>query len=495
MSPTARVGLFMVVALAILGVFIVMIEEIPLGAKSGRTRIKAAFPSVAGLDVKSPVRIAGVRIGIVEDIALDGTQAMVTLALDPDVTLHEGARAEITSLGMLGDQYVEVIPGDAAAPILGPGAVLSGTSPLGFDQLLRTADDIGRDVKVVTTSLRASLGGAQGQQRLDEIIDNIRSLTAELKATAAANRSNVDATLVNFREFSQTLKTELPRLADKLNALADRVDTVVAENRGNLSDSMANIKDVSGRLKISADNINQISGKIARGEGSIGKLVNDEETVDSLNSTLKSVESGVESLKSTLGRADKWKLDLNLRSETLPGLDIDKKSRSAFGIDLHTSDKRFFRVELVQSPYGRTSERTETKTITFPDGHQEMTTTKTATETDSSAFNAQIGYHYGPYTLRAGLFESAGGVGLDRNFAKGKLRLSLEASDFNRETKPPRLRFETRYFVNKHIFGFAGLDDPMWKARRSVLFGGGITWGDDDLKYLLGTAATAAGGS
>ena len=83
MSPTARIGLFMIVALAILGVFIVKIEEIPIGAKSGRHRVQASFPSVAGLDEKSPVRIAGVRIGIVERIALQGDRALVTLALDP----------------------------------------------------------------------------------------------------------------------------------------------------------------------------------------------------------------------------------------------------------------------------------------------------------------------------------------------------------------------------------------------------------------------------
>ena len=72
MSNTARVGLFMLVALVVLGVFIIKIEEIPIGAKGGRVRIKAVFPSVAGLDEKSPVRVAGVRVGIVETIALAG---------------------------------------------------------------------------------------------------------------------------------------------------------------------------------------------------------------------------------------------------------------------------------------------------------------------------------------------------------------------------------------------------------------------------------------
>ena len=68
-----------------------------------------------------------------------------------------------------------------------------------------------------------------------------------------------------------------------MNKLADRVDALVADNRQNLDESIANIKDLSAKLRISADNLNQISGKIARGEGTIGKLVNDETTVDNLN--------------------------------------------------------------------------------------------------------------------------------------------------------------------------------------------------------------------
>jgi len=488
MSPTARVGLFMVLALVVLGVFIVKIEEIPIGARSGRARVQASFPSVAGLDEKSPVRIAGVRVGIVEKIALDGDRALVTLALDAAVTLHEGARAEVTSLGMLGDKYVELFPGALDAPVLAPGTVLGGVSPLAFDQLLKTANDVGGDLQAVTASLRRSLGGEEGQRRLDEIMENIRALTADTRALVAANRDEVDATIANFRAFSETLKTELPRLAEKMNGLADRVDGVVAENRGNLSASLENIKDLSARLRVSADNLNAITTKIASGEGSIGKLINDEETVDNLNSTLKSVESGVASLKNTIGRAERWQLTLNLRSESLPGLDDDHNSRSTMGLDLQTHPKRFFRLELVDSPFGRLRTTTESTTVVYPDGHREVTTVEKERVTDSATANAQIGYLL-PHglTVRAGLFESQGGVGIDKALLKDRLRLTLEVYDFSRDTKPPHLRIEGRYYATRNLFAFAGWDDPTWSERSTVLFGGGVSWGDDDVKYLLGT--------
>lgn len=496
MSQTARVGLLMVIALVVLGVFIIKIEEIPIGTKGGRVRVQAVFPSVAGLDEKSAVRIAGVRIGIVETIALHGDRAFVTLALDPGVALHQGARAEVTSLGMLGDKYIELYPGRLNGPLLPPGTVLDGTSPVGFDQILKSGNDIAGDVKAVTESLRKSLGGTEGERRLDEIIENIRQLTASVRDLVAANRSEVSATLANFRAFSETLKSELPKLAEKLNRLADNVDGAVAENRGTVTESLTNLRDLSGKLRVSADNLNQITGKIAKGEGSIGKLINDDTTVDNLNATLKSVESGVTSLKNTIGRAEHWGLDVNLRAEALPGLNqtnTSNTSRSTVGIDLHTTKERFYRLELVNSPFGHSSSSTNTITTTFPDGHNETTLTTNNQVTDASTLNLQVGWHVQDFTLRTGLFESHFGLGIDKDFFKDKVRLTFEAYDLSRDLKPPHLRLEGRYYLTRNLFAFTGWDDPTLRSHSAVLFGGGITWRDDDLKYLLGTAGAMSG--
>ncbi len=113
---------------------------------------------------------------------------------------------------------------------------------------------------------------------------------------------------------------------------------------------------------------------------------------------------------------------------------------------------------------------------------------------DNNTVNAQVGFEYDDYTFRAGLFESRGGVGVDRALLDNRLRLTLEAYDFSRDVKPPHIRFETRYFLTRNLFAFAGLDDPVWAQQRSVLFGGGVTWRDEDVKYLLGTVSSMGSG-
>jgi phospholipid/cholesterol/gamma-HCH transport system substrate-binding protein len=86
MSQAVKVGIFAFVALVLLGWLILRIEDIRLFEPPGE-RLAADFDSVAGLDDKAAVRIAGVRVGQVDGIALEDRQAVVTLALDTPVTL------------------------------------------------------------------------------------------------------------------------------------------------------------------------------------------------------------------------------------------------------------------------------------------------------------------------------------------------------------------------------------------------------------------------
>jgi phospholipid/cholesterol/gamma-HCH transport system substrate-binding protein len=492
MTPAARIGLFMLTGLIILGVFIIKIEDIPVGERGDRLEVTARFPSVAGLDRKAAVRIAGVRVGKVEAIDLDGSEALLHLSLDPHVRLHEGAWAQITSLGMLGDKYVEILPGDPTAPLLPAGTELGGTTTPSFDDVMKVAAEIGADVKEVTEALRDSIGGQQGEVAIEEIVANIRDLTASLKVLIAENQANVNQTTENFKDFSATLRDELPKITEKMNTLADQLNGVVGENREDLQASMGNIRELTDRLQVSAENLNQITGKIASGEGSIGKLVNDETTVDNLNQTLDSIEDGIDTLNETMGRYRRYQLQVALSGEALASTD---ESRMTFGFDLWTTKNRFFRLEGVDMPYGQVHTDAQYVTTTYADGTQESYLQERVKVSDKIGINAQVGYKVFPQTVvRAGLIESTGGFGIDHSLKLGKrpLVLVFEAYDFGREfDEAAHLKFEGRYFVSPHIFLTAGWDDPLVSEKSSVLFGAGINWNDEDIKYSLGLAGSA----
>jgi phospholipid/cholesterol/gamma-HCH transport system substrate-binding protein len=146
-------------------------------------------------------------------------------------------------------------------------------------------------------------------------------------------------------------------------------------------------------------------------------------------------------------------------------------------------------------PYGRVRTDAQYVTTTYPDGTEESYLQERIKVSDKIGLNAQVGYRIFPDTIvRAGLIESTGGVGVDHSIKLGKRPLTLvfEAYDFGREfDEAVHLRIEGRYFISRNIFVTAGWDDPLVSAKSSVLFGGGITWADDDVKYSLGLAGGA----
>jgi phospholipid/cholesterol/gamma-HCH transport system substrate-binding protein len=485
MSQAVRVGIFATICLVALGWLILRIEDLHLFGAKGR-RVDAVFESVAGLDDKSAVRVAGVRVGRVDGINLEGQKARVTLLLERPVKLTEGTHAAIANMGLLGDKYVELQLGPEGGVELPPGATLPGITPISFDQAMAKVEAIGDSIKKVTDSLT----GATGEGGFGDLIASITKTSDELRALIEENRGQLGATIGNFEKFSATLSDQLPRLADQLERVLSQVEGVVAENRGDLKDSMANIKELTTRLQASADNLNAITGKIARGEGTIGKLVNDDKAHDELVSTLESVKSGVGSLQETLGRMKKVSLGLSIESGYLTE---PKDSRTEFHLDLlpnGAESEHFYRFGLVNDPRGRSFEKRETVTVTFPDGHSETTVTdkQTADKTRDS-YTALVGFpaSHG-LSLWAGLIESTGGVSAEYRLTKAPIWFSLEAFAFSRPNDlDPHLRLAGRWQFHRNLYLVGGYDDPLVKDFKSFYVGAGLRWTDDDLKYLLGS--------
>jgi phospholipid/cholesterol/gamma-HCH transport system substrate-binding protein len=475
MNATAKIGAFALAVLLALGVLVLKIEDLPFPGKARAETAEVAFKDVAGLDDKSTVRIAGVRVGRVDGIRLlpDGT-AVVRLLFEGEVELREGAWGQVKNLGLLGDKYIDLFAGDPAKPRLPDGVRLPGRVPVQFDELSKLASDIGKDVKELTGALAGSMGGATGEAKINRIVDNLGALAEEVRGLVDSNRQNVDVTMANLREFSSSIRETLARL-----------DRILDENRMGVKGSVANIEDLSGRLKTSADNLSSITGKIDKGEGTIGKLVNDEETHKNLNEALAAVKTGIDSFNTTLTRMNRIELDLGFYGEYATR---SKDSKGAFRIDVTPREGKFYRVELLGLPNGRRYDETYRYETTVGDGTPSVVTTKVTRTEDQFALSAQLGYRFRDTTLRAGVIESRGGVAIDQHLLKDRLQLTAEAWDFGREPGNAQVKLFGQWQSRGAVFFRTGVTDVINPAGRSFFFGAGIRWKDEDIKTLLPAA-------
>lgn len=483
MSQAIKVGIFATIVLVALAVMILRIEDIDLFAGEEQ-RVDALFDSVAGLDDKAAVRVAGVRVGRVDGVDLEGQRARVSLLLEKPVELTRGSRAAIASTGLLGDKYVRLIPGPADAPPLPPGSVLEGETPVTFDQAMERLDNVGRNIEKITGSLA---GGEGEENQVSRLLANLEAVSADVRDLLAANRDEVTATLANFEQASATLARELPRLAARMEQVLAEVGGVVSDNRGELAASMESLQRITTDLEPAVADLKTISNRLAAGEGTIGKLLASDEAHDQLVSTLNSIQGGVEGLSDTLGAVQKLKLELGLE-----GFYLSEHSEGQAGLqaDITTRNDWRYRLAAVDPAGGRVRTKTQELTVVNPDGSQEVTRRETVTREDKLTFSALLGL---PLPLKAdlwtGLIESSFGVQADYPFIDRKLWLTVEAFDFDRPGDlDPHLRVSTRWRFHPNFYLMGGYDDFLESERGSLFIGGGIRWNDDDLKYLLGSA-------
>lgn len=486
MSQALKVGIFTLLALVAIGYFVLQIEDFNPFATEGQ-EVVALFDSVAGLDDKAAVRVAGVRVGRVDGIGLDGRRARVRVRLEQPLELTVGTRARVANMGLLGDKYVELVPGPEGAPPLAPGAVLEGETPVSFDDAMAKIEDIGSSIQRVTDSLAGT--GEGGESALARLLDNLDATTLEIRGLVADNRAQVGATVANFEQVSATLARELPLLTAKAQTLVDQLTSVVGENRDELAGSLENIEELTSTLQTSARNLNEISGRLARGEGTLGKLLVSDEAHDELVGTLDSIQGGVATLSDTLGRVQKLRLDLDFEGAWLQDRE---ESLAGFGMTLDPNregDPRLYRVGLSSTPQGAVRTKTQRVTVTGPDGEPQTTITENLTREDDTVISALLGLRMqSGARVWGGLIEDEFGVQVEYPFFDRKLWIDAKAFDFDRpDDRNPHLRIGGKYYFHPNLYLWGGYDDPLESDYDSFFLGGGMTWSDENLKYLLGS--------
>ncbi len=501
MTSAAKIGVLMLVIIAIAGFFVMKIEDFQFGGSGDIRKVDVVFNSVAGLNEKASVRMAGVRIGKVAKVSLTPQgKALVSLEIDSNVPLRTNASASVANLGLLGEKYIELNPGTASAPLVAKGQklVLGSTSTSSIDDVTNQVADIATDVKAITQAMRATLGGPAGEQRLNEIVDNVRVVTAQMRLLLEVNQGNVTASAENIRALTADLRVAIPRIAASIDRMLGAVGGTVGENRQDVRVIVDNLRGLSNDLKTSATNLNDITGQMKSGEGSVGKLLYSDEAHTRLTSALTSVESGVNELRNTLGRVGKIELDLGIKADYLAGRTasdegFDGSSRSGVFVRLvpDPAKNRFFNVELNDDPRGKRKEKIIVTETTDGFGKVSTVTTRETKFERDFLVSAQAGWKLDDLSLRVGLFDSSGGVGADYDLNE-RLRITGEAFDFGkRRDSNPNIRLFGRYELMREkanfpaVFVSTGVENALNDT--AFILGGGIRWRDDDLKYLLGS--------
>ena len=499
MSKEAKVGIFVLLGIVVLTYFTFKVSKLGgIGEKGYNLTVD--FETAAGLEPKANVKMAGVPVGKVEAIRLVGNNARLVLRIQEGVQIPIDSVASIQTQGLLGEKYVEILPGKDTSRMLPAGGRVANTiPPANLDEIIRKVSLISEDLRKFTQTLASTLGTEEGrkavsdiirnvqettevlrtvvagnEERLNRILANVDTLSGDLRDISSANKEDLRAMIANLRAFSDTLKTDGPGLARRLEEMSEQVSGVIGENRGNIRESIENLKNASAKLDNTLESASRVLARIDRGEGTLGKLVTDNTTVTSLNDTLDGINRFVRKTD-----ALKTFLDYRLEYQTEPS-----EFKHYANLRLQPSADKYYLIGIVDDPRGK-FDSTETITTTTPGG-----TVRTQQESFSNdlKFTAMVAKRFSALTIRGGVMESTGGVGLDYHLMKDRMSIGVDAFDFARKDQPPHLKVFGNYDIVKNFFITGGVDDVLNDEAnlRTLFFGFGIKFADEDLKTVLG---------
>ena len=307
-----KVGAFVVggLALALALVFF-------LGQKkqifAAQAVLHAEFTDVQGLTQGAPVRLAGVKIGSVAQVRFspDPQNKLIHVELEVTKTVLEQLGgdpvARIDSQGLLGDKIIEIAPGSAATPPPRSGSSIRTQSPVDFNQLLISAQ------QVMVKAQRV----AEGAARVMDVVSDPQTL-ADVRGSATSVRKLLEVTqqgsgLAHAIFYDPTtgkqlglLMTQLVQIADQVGAGVKSVNALLNETTpdgrqliNNIARASKNIGDAAADLhgsKVVA-NAEQVTKDLAeltaytkQGKGSLGALLMDPLAYDRLVTILGGVE-------------------------------------------------------------------------------------------------------------------------------------------------------------------------------------------------------------
>ena len=450
LSLEVKVGLFAAIIIVLMVWATLRVSD--KTSVSGRGYdITAVFDNATGLKKKAPVELAGVKIGVVKDVELlNSREAKVIISVGKNVKLTEDSQAVLRTRGFLGETYVEILPGDPEMPVIPKDGSIAFTARTGdVNSLVSQFNAIANDIKHVTSSLKGMVGD-NDTYPVNRIIENLDAFTKAIKDVTLRNESNIDRVAVNLAEMT------------------DQLREIVARGKADVEES--------------AERIASITRKIDEGKGTIGRLVNDDETVDKLN-------EAVDNLNEALGGFRKLETEIGYHAEFL-GQTHDFKHY--IDLALRPSPDKALLLGVVTDPDPRPSHVQRTTDVTVGNNTTQVTTETATIDREKIRFSAQLAKKFYDLQLRGGIIESTGGFGLD--YYKGPVSLHFSAYDFStRFGERPHLKAGADLNILPNIYLTSGVDDMINNSgpKPDWFVGAGFRFVDDDIKRFMGSGATS----
>ena len=251
--------------------------------------IYAVYDEVDGLLVGANVMINGLSIGNVTELDFlpSSTKILVTLKVKDKLNFSSKSTASIYETGVLGGLAISIEPVFERESIVKTGDTLMSSVRPGLTELInRQIEPLSRQLQSTITSVDSIFTGASNvlnRQTQEEIKESISVLTSAINAiknssviieeTLTSKNTQINNTIDNFEKISSNLSN----VSDELNSFG--------------------LTSLLSNLEVSVDGISSIVDKLDSDNSTLGKLINEDEVYNNLNSSIESLNILINDIK------------------------------------------------------------------------------------------------------------------------------------------------------------------------------------------------------
>lgn len=437
----------------------------PAGANS--LQLSAVFKDASGMPIGSKVVVAGLPVGEISGLEIEGRYARVKFRTRGNVPVWSSAVVFKKATSLLGDNYLEIDPGGPATTIEGKTvqhrrlksgdqieAVVEGTSP---DQLLRrieqslpNVDAVLLSVKDLSEDMRRVVNGpiASVANRVDDLVKRESQTVSDILANADRAVSRIDAITQDIRAVTGDADGKVDKILANLEEASHEAKTLVTSAKNEVELTGSKLREKLDRIDQVVANTESITAKIDGDHGTLGRLVNDPTIADN-------VEDITEDAKGFLGTLFNLKTFVGLRSEYNV---FARQARHYISVELHTRPDKYYLIELEKGPRGNYPD----VTLTFDPTVNESEWIRKSVIEDKIRFTFQFAKRFAWLTLRYGIKESTGGVGVDADVQwwNRNLHLALDVFDATWD-RYPRVKLAAAWEVYRGIYVLGGIDEAL----------------------------------